>query len=112
MAKKANLQHFASVHEGKKPFKNKSCDHTHCSHEKRSFRSPKYATWNNNPQAPSYSSIVKGQVGLQASGNETAAAAFQPLTRGGNPNQTWGQKMDTNQIQMITEIVMQLMKRN
>ena len=33
-----------------------------------------------------------------ASGNKPAAAFYQPLTRGGNPNQKWGQQLDQNQI--------------
>ena len=33
-----------------------------------------------------------------ASGNKPAAAFYQPLTRGGNPYQEWGQQLDQNQI--------------
>ena len=93
-----------------------------------------YAAKNGNPPRPNYhtnprisfqpndvetpySSTVKGQFKGQqipALGNGPAAAVYQPLTRGGNPNQNrnWGQSMDQNQVQMIAEIVMQVMKRS
>ena len=126
------LNHFvSSVHEGKNPFKgnkhNVKSDNTKFTghesakspnvaksgtYQKPTFRVPNYGY--SHPQELLYSSVVKGQFSPQvsASGNEAAAAAFKPLNRGGNPNQTWGQHMDQNQIQMITEIVMNLMKRN
>ena len=81
--------------------------------QQTSFRVPDYQYFQNHPQALSYSSVVKGQISPKASstawGNEPAAAA-QPLTRGGDSNQTWGQHM--NQIQMITKIVLQCLKRS
>lgn len=86
--------------------------------QNKTFRPPSFVNVN-HPQTFSYSSVVKGQKShvspmahVSNPGNEVAAAAHQPLNRGGVPNQTWGQQLDQNQILMITEIVMQLMKRN
>ena len=115
-------KHIGSVHEVKKPLKSSqtwnSRVSTHTSHKNVNFgkQTPNNGGQPKNTFRPapsnklSYSSVVTGQVSPISSGNKPAAAAFQPRTRGGIPNMQWGQKMD--QIQMITEIMMQVMQMN
>ena len=78
-----------------------------------SFRVPDSQYFQNHPQAPSYSSVVKGQINPKASspvsGNEPAAAGI-PLNRGGITNQYWGNQTSQSQIKLISEICMQVMK--
>ena len=59
---------------------------------------------------------MKGQKGhfspkvhVSDPGNEVAAAAFQPLNRGGNSHPPWGQNSNQIQVQMISEICQQVM---
>ena len=77
-------------------------------------KAPNFVNGQVHPQALSYSSVLQEKFSPQvsASGNEPAAAAHQPLNRGSQSNQNWGQQVDQNQIQMIAEILLQLVKRN
>ena len=103
--KKGNLhQHVLTKHEGKKPFKCESCNYSNF-HQKTTFNVPKFVSVSGAPQAPSYSSVVKNQVSPSSSGNGTAVAAYQPLTRGGNPNPHWGHQVDQNQVPSNDDIV-------
>ena len=124
-----NVKHQDSYHQGNKgncnpsgnrsipkngygmtPFQHAAKKENH----QNSFRVPIYVTSNGNQQAESYCSMAQGQLNPQtltsASGNKQAAAVSQPLTRGGSSNPIWGQQM--NQIQLITEIVMECLKNN